>query len=162
MAETPSLILHLSVICMVILSWQCDSDAAALTGRRMDKEHKPVKGGELNTEFTCITPRFWRDTDAHHGCLHSRPPASPHSPLTLLPNSHWYRVKNNLLRGLLTLGLCSSQGLSALLSTIIAISEVTFIISMHSADKISSMLCNGKVHACTKCRDECVLLSVQQ
>lgn len=67
----------------------------------MDKEHKPVKGEELNAEFACgsITPRPWGETGAHPGGLHRLPPSCLYLPLTLLPISCWYRAKGNLLEG---------------------------------------------------------------
>lgn len=58
-----------------------------------------LKVEELNTEFTCITPVPWGDTDAHFERLHRLPPTCLHSPLTLLHISCWYRAKDNLLEG---------------------------------------------------------------
>lgn len=136
-------------------------------GGSMDKEHKPVKGyiqKEQNTEFACgcITPRPWGDTDAHLGSFHRLPPRYPHSPLTLLPIFWWCRAKGNLLEG------TPASWALLLMRSVSPIPHyycyqccrLYYIKAFSWQDQQHTV--HGKVHARTKCREECVLLSIQQ
>lgn len=123
-----------------------------------------LKVEELNTEFACgsITPRPWGETDAHLEGLHRLLPPYPHSPLTLLPISCWYRAKGNLLEG-----TSASQALLLVRSVSLIphyycyqCCHLYYINPFSWQDQQHTV--RGKVRARTKCRDECVLLSIQQ
>lgn len=138
----------------------CCSSAQGVTWTRSTSL---LKVEELNTGFACgcITPRPWGDTDIHLGSLHRLPPPYLHPPLTLLPISCWYRAKGNLLEGTPASGaLLLTSSVSPILDYYCyQCCHLYYINAFSWQDQQHTV--HGKVHARTKCRDECVLLSIQ-
>lgn len=107
-------------------------------------------------------PRPWGDTGVHLGSLHRLPPPSSHSPLTLLPISCWYRAKGNLLEGTPASRGSALHEVCQPYSPLLLLSVLSLVLYQCIQLTRPAHTVHGKVHARTKCRDECVLLSIQQ